>query len=136
MNSRTVVKGKRGGARPGSGPKPYQSTETERNLVLALRGTGLTEEQIASQIGPRGVAVETMKKAFQHELDTGKAKIDGICVTGIVKAMQAGEAWALCFYAKCRMQWRERTAIEVTGPDGGPVQSEHMIRFVEPTPKP
>jgi len=84
-------------------------------LVQALRGAGKTEEQIATQIGERGVAVETLKRAFAHELATGKERIHAICMMGIVNAMLRGEAWACCFYAKTQMGFREKSDVNLTG---------------------
>ena len=109
------VKGKHGGARAGAGQPPYQPTESDRSTVMVMAGCGKTQEQIARVIGPRGIAEDTLRKHFAHELSVGRDRLDGICTTGIAKAMQNGEAWALCFYAKTRMGWREKSDILVAG---------------------
>lgn len=104
-------KGKRGGARSGSGNPPFVPTDSQRSLVSILAGI-FKHEDIASQIGPRGIDPKTLRQHFPHELEAGKSRVDALCAQGIVKAMQAGEAWALCFYAKTRMGWRERSALD------------------------
>ena len=104
MNSASY---KRGGARAGAGKPPFLPTETYRSMVSVMAAVGVTHENIASIIGPKGIAVKTLRKHFKHELAIGKTKLDGICVSGIARAMQAGQAWALCFWAKTRMGWRE-----------------------------
>jgi hypothetical protein len=98
---------KRGGARAGAGKPPFVPTETDRSMVSVMAAVGAKHEDIASIIGPKGIAVKTLRKHFAHELAIGKTKLDGICVSGIARTMQAGRAWALCFYAKTRMGWRE-----------------------------
>ena len=77
-------------------------------MVSVMAAVGVPHENIASIIGPKGIAVKTLRRHFAHELAIGKAKLDGICVSGIARAMQAGQAWALCFWAKTRMGWREK----------------------------
>jgi hypothetical protein len=100
---------KRGGARAGAGKPPFQPTETDRSMVSVMAAVGVTHENIATIIGPRGITVKTLRKHFTHELTIGKTKLDGICVSGIARAMQSGQAWALCFWAKTRMGWREKS---------------------------
>ena len=63
--------------------------------------------------------MKTLRRHFAHELAIGKTKLDGICVSGIAKAMQSGQAWALCFYAKTRMGWREKAPEGETQNDDG-----------------
>ena len=98
-----------GGARAGAGKPPFLPTDTDRSMVSVMAAVGVPHENIASIIGPKGIAVKTLRKHFAHELEIGKTKLDGICVSGIARAMQSGQAWALCFWAKTRMGWRERS---------------------------
>jgi hypothetical protein len=107
-------KGKHGGARPNSGPKALEFTQAERNLVKALKATGKTHEQIASVIHD-GIDTKTLEKHFALELKTAKTFLDGLATSKIVEAMQRGEAWALCFYAKTQMGWREKADVNLSG---------------------
>jgi hypothetical protein len=111
---------KRGGARAGAGRPRFVPTEIDRSMVSVMAAVGVTHENIASIIGPKGIAVKTLHKHFKHELAIGKTKLDGICVSGIARAMQLGQAWALCFWAKTRMGWREKfdPAYDVAADDG------------------
>ncbi len=89
---------------------------------MIMHACGKTHDQIAHCVGPLpGIDANTLRKHFAHELAIAKDKLDGICMTGIAKAMQAGEAWALCFYAKTRMGWKEVQRVEHTGEDGAPI---------------
>ena len=50
----------------------------------------------------------------------GKAEIDALCAGKLVNAIKNGEAWAICFYAKCRMGWSEKH--QHTGDPENPVR--------------
>lgn len=103
----------RGGARANAGrkPDPYRPTDGDRATVLVMSACGKTQDQIGPCIAD-GLSDDTLRKHFKRELAIAKDKLDGICMTGIAKSMQAGEAWALCFYAKTRMGWREKSALD------------------------
>jgi hypothetical protein len=109
LNTR-VYKG-RGGARTNAGRKAYRPTAADRALVIAMSASGKTQEQIGPVIG-KGLSDDTLRKHFPRELAIAKDQLDGICLTGIAKAMKKGNAWALCFYAKCRMGWKEKSALD------------------------
>lgn len=93
------------------GQPAYTPTPADRATVLAMSAAGIPQAAIAGCIGTRGISEPTLRKHFAHELSVGTTKLNGLCVQGIVKAMEAGEAWALCFWAKCRMGWREREKV-------------------------
>lgn len=103
---------KRGGARPGAGKPRYEPTESDRTTVMVMTAAGVKQEDIAPCLGQKGIDPKTLRKHFSHELAIGVAKVNGLCSQGIVRAMQAGEGWALCFWAKTRMGWRERSTLE------------------------
>ena len=112
---------KHGGARPGSGRAAFTPTDGQRSLVTALAGM-LSHEDIASLIGPPGgIHLSTLKKYFPDELASGRARVDAICIQGLVRKMQSGDLGALCFYAKTRMGWREKPlehrAVDAEGND-------------------
>ena len=97
---------------PKRGKPRYQPTEADRTTVLVMTAAGIKQEDIAACIGSRGIDAKTLRKHFAHELSIGVAKVNALCSQGIVKAMQSGEAWALCFWAKTRMGWREKSTHE------------------------
>lgn len=111
LNTRDYKGKPRGGARANSGPKAYRPTAADRAIVVAMSASGKTQEQIGPCIG-KGLSDDTLRKHFPRELAIAKDSLDGICVTGIAKAMKKGHSWALCFYAKTRMGWREKSALD------------------------
>jgi hypothetical protein len=90
----------------------YQPTEADRTTVMVMTAAGIKQEDIAPCIGTKGIDPKTLRKHFRHELRISVAKVNGLCSQGIVRAMQAGEGWALCFWAKTRMGWREKSTLE------------------------
>jgi hypothetical protein len=99
----------RGGAREGAGHPAFEPTEADRATVLAMAAAGFPQDRIALCLGEDGISKRTMRKYFRREIAIGKDKIDAECVSGIIKALRAGEAWALCYWSKTRMGWRERS---------------------------
>ena len=79
---------------------------------MVMTAAGITQSDIARCIGKHGISEPSLRKHFPHELKTGVAKINGLCVQALVRAMQKGEAWAVCFWAKTRMGWREKSTVE------------------------
>lgn len=107
------------------GQPRYQPTEADRTTVLVMTAAGIKQEDIAPCIGSSGIDPKTLRKHFPHELSIGVAKVNGLCGQGIVRAMQNGEAWALCFWAKTRMGWREKATLEhqMLDDQGNPVRA-------------
>lgn len=96
----------------GRGQPPYQPTEADRTTVTVMVACGVKHEDIALCLGTAGIDDKTLRLHFRRELDIGIAKVNALCGQGIVRAMQAGEAWALCFWAKTRMGWREKSPLD------------------------
>ena len=107
------------------GQPQYQPTEADRTTVIVMTAAGLKQEDIAACIGAKGIDPKTLRRHFRRELEIGVAKVNALCSQGIVRGMQNGEAWALCFWAKARMGWRERSTLEhqVLNRDGRPADA-------------
>ena len=84
MNTPLEKKDRRGGARPGAGRPSYQPTQQDRNIVLAMRGGGMTDEQICKLVGENGIDEKTLRKHFRHELDAGIERTNSICISWLV----------------------------------------------------
>lgn len=111
---------KRGGKRTGAGKPPYHPTEADRTTVMVMTAAGIPQERIAACLGTEGLSDRTMRKYFRRELDIGVDKVNGIAASSLVRAVQNGEAWAVCFWMKSRMRWRteDRVGIGIV-PGGG-----------------
>lgn len=107
-----------------------------RNAVEALACVGATHDRIAKYIGIDKV---TMYKYYRKELDLGKdsmhAKAMGTLSTAIDEGGKTGVTAAM-FWLKTQAGFRETNRKEISGPDGGPVESKSAvtITFVDPKP--
>lgn len=108
----------------------YEPTIADRATVQNLAAMGATHKEIARCIGTRGVSEPTLRKHFRRELDVSETEVRAMAMASIVKGLRSGEAWATCFYLKCKAGWKERTAHEITGADGGPVAGKIEIVLV------
>jgi hypothetical protein len=109
-----------GGAREGSGRKPFEPTDAERKQVEALSGYGLPIDQIAILIRD-GIDADTLRKHFAHELIQGKAKANGQIGKTLFQKAISGDTTAAIWWSKTQMRWKEVQAHELTGKDGTPI---------------
>lgn len=108
-----------------AGRPRYRPTPADRDTVKAMAAAGIHQSQIAKCIGEYGVAEKTLRLHFRKELDLSKDQVTAVAMSKMVAAMNAGEAWAICFWMKCRAGWQERQILEHTTPEGArPVQIE------------
>lgn len=111
---------------------PYAPTPADRATVQNLAALGATHADIARCIGTDGISEKTLRKHFRRELQNSLSEVKAPAMSQVVAGMKRGEAWAVCFFLKCRGGWKETQALQHSGADGGPLKSEHVIRFVPP----
>ena len=117
-----------------AGRPKYEPSESDRATVEAMAAAGIAQDTIARCIGARGIDEKTLRRHFRQELDTAVAKSNALVATQVLNAAQRGEAWACCFWLKCRAGWRERSAIEHSGPDGSYLLSDEQARRMSKRP--
>jgi hypothetical protein len=118
-----------GGARQGSGRKPFLATDVERRQVEAMSGYGVPFEQIAALVRD-GIDIDTLRKYFKPELINGKAKANAQVGKGIFQKAMAGDTTAQIWWSKCQMGWKETQRHELTGADGQPLEFAKIERVV------
>jgi hypothetical protein len=118
-----------GGARQGSGRKPFLATNVERRQVEAMSGYGVPFEQIAALVRD-GIDIDTLRKYFSPELINGKAKANAQIGKGIFQKAKAGDTTAQIWWSKCQMGWKETQRHELTGADGQPLEFAKIERVV------
>jgi hypothetical protein len=97
----------------GRGQPAWEPTDEDRDVVRVLGIAGFTEDKIADYIGKDA---KTLRKHCRRELDLSTMHLGGVAVGKLAKAINDGEAWAICFFLKARLKWSERH--ELTGKDG------------------
>jgi hypothetical protein len=106
-----------GGAQPGAGRPEFEPTDAERKQVEALSGYGLPIDQIAVLVRD-GIHVETLRKHFATELQSGKAKANAQVGKTLFQKVMAGDTTAAIWWSKTQMRWKETQHHEHTSPDG------------------
>lgn len=99
-------------SKPVAGQPAYEPTKADRDTVMVMVAAGIAQADIAPCIGTEGISPKTLRKHFKRELAIGVTKVNTLCSTAIVQAITRGESWACCFWAKTRMNWRERSALD------------------------
>jgi len=118
-----------GGAREGSGRKPFEPTPADRKQVEALSGYGLPIEQIAVLVQD-GISVDTLTKYFAQELISGKSKANAQVGKTLFQKVMAGDTTAAIWWSKTQMRWAETQKHEHTGADGAPIEFKKIERVI------
>ncbi len=99
-------------------PKLSKITAEERSEVTTMTIGGLTQIQIA-EVFRDGIDVKTLRKHFRKELDIAKAKAIANLGASCYKRAMAGDNASTFFYLKTQGGWKETSAVEHSGKDGG-----------------
>ncbi len=115
-----------------AGRKPFVPTDEQRRLVLAMAGYGVPHDDIALVVR---CSPPTLRKWFRHELDVATIEANArVAQTLYQQATKPGNIAATIFWLKARAGWREKQAVEVSGPGGtAPVTVVLRRMFAEPT---
>jgi hypothetical protein len=94
---------------------------------------GISHQSLSKRISRSDRLQQVRAETTDQHLDLAETKL--------IEAVKAGEAWAICFYLKCKGKHRgyvERGQVEVSGRYGKPLGTPDEIRvvFVEPKPRP
>lgn len=118
----------------GRGRPQWNPSDDERRQIENLAGIGLPYRDIASTLG---VALDTLKKHCGDELKRGKAIANAKVARTLHNKAVDGDTAAAIFWAKTQMGWRETERHELSGPDGGPIETNTVVRrvIVEPSEK-
>src|SRR5882724_5531272 len=94
-----------------------------RRQVEALAGYGVPELDIAGMIG---IDPKTLRKHYRYELDHGHTKANAKVAENLFrKATGEGReaVTAAIFWLKSRAGWKETALHEVSGRNGGPIET-------------
>ena len=110
----------RGGRREGSGRKPHEFSDADRQKIEALSGYGMPSADIAIIMR---VDHDTLIKHARKEIDEGRIKANAkIASTLFDRATKQGDTTAAIWWTKARMKWSEKHEHEHSGPGGGAIQ--------------
>ena len=112
------------------GRPPHEPTPELRRQVETMAGYGVPEDGIAHSIG---ISAPTLRKYYGDELKLGHVKANSAVAQSLYKkALGDGTAsvTACIFWMKTRAGWKETAVSELTGPDGGPINTITRIESV------
>ena len=102
----------------------HEATDAGRKQVEALASYGVPQDDIAKVIG---ISAPTLRAHYADILATAAVKANSLVAQSLFAKATRGEGsasvTAAIFWLKTRARWRERDIHEITGPDGGPIQT-------------
>ena len=114
------------------GRKPKELTQEQTVQVEALAAY-LTQQQIADYFG---ISERTFREMMGRDpgifaaYKRGKAKAVGTVAQGLLQKARNGDTTSAIFYLKTQAGWREVSSTEISGPNGGPIESVSQITRV------
>lgn len=111
-------------------------TAKSRQGVMYAAGLGLSQEAIAKVIG---ISIATLRSHYEEELESAQAVMMNDIQANLYNiardprhkgTVQAG----IFLLGKLGGEmYREKKAVELTGPDGKPLQIDHQTKTIDPT---
>lgn len=121
-----------------AGRKPFVPTAEDRKTVKAMSGYGIPEDEICKVIrNPqtgKAIDAKTLRKHFREELDSAAIIANSRVAQNlfaIATGSGKGAVTAAIFWLKTRAGWKETNKVEMSGPDGAPMQIE-AVQFYLP----
>jgi len=111
----------------------FQPTDEQRKLVEQLAAFGIPQEKMVQMVlgkTNKPIDLKTLRKHFSLELETGELKANTKVAQCLYKQATDGNVTAQIFWLKTRARWKEQQSVELTGKDGGPVQTEAVQFFL------
>lgn len=104
-------------------PRPkHIPTPEQRAQVKALSAFGIPQPEIARYMR---ISETILRRRYRDELDDGRIELVAEVAACLARQAKEGSVPAAIFILKARGGWREKHDIAVTGPNGGPLQTEH-----------
>jgi hypothetical protein len=107
------------------GQPPHRPTKDSRTRVLLWVSAGATQDFIAREMG---MALNTLRAHYKRELQEGRDEIINRVGRGVIARAMNGDNACSFFYLRTQGgdRWRERTRVEATGLNGGPIDVRHL----------
>lgn len=105
---------------------------TQQQIIEALRETKGMIYLAAKRLGCEAQTIYNYRDrypAVRAEMEQQDGEVDDAAEMKLYQAIIAGEPWAVQFRLRTKGKGRgyvERVQQEVSGPDGGPIQTEHV----------
>lgn len=112
-------------------------TDEEREKVRSLAALGTSLEDICVLMGYKPGSRGTLQRRFVRELRDGPLLANASIGNVLYQKAQKGDLQAVKLWLSMRGkdQWRERTAVEVSGPGGGKIEHGFEIDLTKLSPE-
>lgn len=87
----------------------FEPTDEQRAYVASMVGCGIQQDKISQIIG---CAPKTLRKHFQHELETGETIANAEVARSLFDQAIGGNVTAAIWWTKSRMGWTEKSALD------------------------
>jgi len=118
-----------------NGRPVIEITDDMITQIEALSGYGLNHKQISNILGIGTDTLSRKKKSDNRVLSaiqSGKAKAAGQIGKRLFDKANDGDMQAIMWYEKTRLEYRETSKHEHSGPDGEPIKTHHTFEIVKP----
>lgn len=123
------AKGRSGGTRAGAGRKPKQPTSEQRAAVEFLAAIGISTDEmprLLAEFGLADMSPPTLRKHFANEIEQGRTVASVKVARKLFETAMDGNVTAMIFWLKSQAGWKDSKHVQVSGINGGPVQSVNM----------
>jgi len=108
--------------------RPRKELNEEQRAQVEALAAYLSQDQIADYLGisrPTLAAIIARDDDVCLRYKRGKAKAISDVAENVLKKAREGDNASMFFYLKTQAGWRETNAVEMSGPNGGPLQHQH-----------
>lgn len=102
----------------------YKPNDTDREIVEAMAVVGMTQERIARRLM---ISVEVLVKYYRNELDVSADRATTAVGGALFNKAIKGDTAAQIFWMKTRGGWREKDQLEITGANGGAIETKRVL---------
>jgi len=99
--------------------KQHIPTEATKEQVKRLSALGCPHEDIATRLK---ISADTLVKYYKDELDEGRIDANAAIAGTLFSQAKKGNTAAAIFWLKTRARWKETSAHEISGNNGGSIQ--------------
>lgn len=95
-----------------------------RWIIRRLAGLGVAKTNIVRCVG---VSAKLLDEHYSATLETATVRVNAMVANELLRSCMRGNVQAQVAWLKMRDGWTERTVLEHSGPDGGPMQVQVYV---------
>lgn len=109
-------------------PALFEPTGEQRNLVRAMSGFGIPQQDIATHLE---VDAKTLRKHFRRELDRGSIEATVKVAQSLFQMATSGQNTAAAiFWMKARAGWREKHELVLSAKTAGDMTDDELLEEI------